>query len=112
MSDAITFTPGNLHLKRSLFLDKSYMDLEVTIGGQYRGSFSGYLARHAIQLIAAAPDMHKILEELEGAFDREIEPEQRREDYDAPDDREYSVTITAKQWRALSRALKKAQVMA
>jgi hypothetical protein len=60
------------------------------------------------RLIAAAPDMLAILDELEGAFDREIYPEQQKEDFDAPDDREYTVTITAKQWRAISRALSKA----
>lgn len=56
----------------------------------------------------ATPDMRAILEELEDAFDKEIYPEQVKEDFDAPDDREYSVTITAKQWRAISRALTKA----
>lgn len=62
------------------------------------------------RLIAAAFDMWTILDELEGCFDKEIEPEQVKEDYDAPDDREYTVTITAKQWRAISRALTKANV--
>jgi hypothetical protein len=56
----------------------------------------------------ATPDMQAILEELEEAFDKEIYPEQVKEDFDAPDDREYSVTITAKQWRAMNRALSKA----
>jgi hypothetical protein len=60
------------------------------------------------RLIAAAPDMYAVLDELEGAFDTEIFPEQSKEGFDALDGREYSVTITAKQWRALSRALQKA----
>jgi hypothetical protein len=60
------------------------------------------------RLNAAAPDMRAILNELEDAFDKEIYPEQVKEDFDAPDGREYSVTITAKQWRAISRALTKA----
>jgi hypothetical protein len=60
-------------------------------------------------LTEAALDMWRILDELEGAFDKEIYPEQLKEDFDAPDDREYSVTITAKQWRALSRAVEKAE---
>lgn len=59
-------------------------------------------------LIAAAPEMHAILDELENQFDDAIFPEQKKEDFDAPDDREYSVTITAKQWRAINRALSKA----
>lgn len=46
-----------------------------------------------------------IVEELEEAFDKDIYPEQKKEDFDAPDDREYSVTVTAKQWRALTRAV-------
>lgn len=61
------------------------------------------------RLIAAAPDMKAVLDELEEAFDRDIYPEQKKEDFDAPDDREYSVTITAKQWRAMTRALNKAE---
>jgi hypothetical protein len=61
------------------------------------------------RLIAAAPDMYTILDELEEAFDKEIYPEQVKEDFDALDEREYSVTITAKQWRAISRALSKVQ---
>jgi hypothetical protein len=60
-------------------------------------------------LIASAPDMKAVLDDLEDSFDKEIYPEQKREDFDALDDREYTVTITAKQWRALSRALSKAE---
>lgn len=60
-------------------------------------------------LIAAALDMYRILDELEGCFDKEIYPEQVKEEFDALDDREYCVNITAKQWRAVSRALSKAQ---
>jgi hypothetical protein len=50
-----------------------------------------------------------VAEELEEAFDKDIYPEQVKEDFDAPDDREYSVTISAKQWRALSRAITEAK---
>ncbi|HEY0684707.1 MAG TPA: hypothetical protein VGD45_20390 [Steroidobacter sp.] len=52
-----------------------------------------------------SPTQKAILEELEASFDKQIDPEQVREDYDAPDDREYSVNITAKQWRAFSSAM-------
>jgi hypothetical protein len=52
-----------------------------------------------------SPQLKAILDELEESFDKQIDPEQVREDYDAPDDREYSVNITAKQWRAFSRAM-------
>lgn len=60
------------------------------------------------RLIAAAREMHAVLDDLGGCFDKEIYPEQATENFDAPDDREYTVTITAKQWRALGRALGKA----
>lgn len=53
----------------------------------------------------AAANMRAILDELEDSFDKQIYPEQLREDFNAPDDREYSVNITAKQWRAFGRAL-------
>lgn len=52
-----------------------------------------------------SPTQKAILEELEESFDKQISPEQVLEDYDAPDDREYSVNITAKQWSAFSRAM-------
>lgn len=48
---------------------------------------------------------YRILDELEGSFDEQTYSEKAREDYDAPDDREYSVNITAKQLRAISTAL-------
>lgn len=60
-------------------------------------------------LTDAALDMWRILDELEGCFDEEIFPEQVKEDFDALPEREYSVTITAKQWRALGRALERAE---
>lgn len=52
-----------------------------------------------------SPTLKSILDELEESFDKQIDPEQVREDYDAPDDREYSVNITAKQWRAFSSGM-------
>lgn len=52
---------------------------------------------------------YEILDQLEGRFDEEIYPEQLKEDFNAPDDREYSVTITAKQWREVSKALSAVQ---
>lgn len=60
------------------------------------------------KLIAAAPGMLAVLDDLEDSFDKEIYPEQKKEDFDALDNREYTVTITAKQWRALGRAIAKA----
>lgn len=57
---------------------------------------------------SSAPELLAMLEELEGSFDEQTYQEKAREDFDAPDDREYCVNITAKQLRAISRAIAKA----
>lgn len=59
-------------------------------------------------VMEAAPEMLAILDELESSFDEQTWDEKKREDFDAPDDREYSVNITAKQLRAISAAVTKA----
>lgn len=41
------------------------------------------------------------LDAVEAALDRQIYPQQRSHDFDAPDDAEYHVVLTAKQWRQL-----------
>lgn len=56
----------------------------------------------------AAPEMLAALDEIEDCFDKQIYPQQVREGFGAPDDSVYAVTITAKQWRMISRALGKA----
>lgn len=63
-------------------------------------------------LIAAAPELLAILDELEGEFDRQVYDERRNEGFDAPDDREYGVNITAKQLRAICNAMAKARTPA
>lgn len=60
-------------------------------------------------VFAAASSMLAILEELENTFDEQTYIEKARENFDAPDDREYSVNITAKQLRAISAALSKTE---
>lgn len=60
------------------------------------------------KLIAASPDMAAILDELEGAFDEQTYQEKVRADFDLESDHEFSVTITAKQLRAIGRACNKA----
>lgn len=60
------------------------------------------------KLIAAAPDMFDVLDSLEDSLDKQIYPQQKEQDFDAPDDHEYTVTITAKQWREIGLALAKA----
>lgn len=60
------------------------------------------------KLIAAAPELLAILDELDGTFEQQVYQERSHEDFDASDDREYSVNITAKQLRVLSAALTKA----
>ena len=49
--------------------------------------------------------MWELLSELEGTFDEQTYAEKVREDFDAPDDREYEVNVTAKQLRAISKIL-------
>ena len=60
-------------------------------------------------LQAPAPDLWKALDDLEAALDPAIYPQQKEREFDVPDDHEYQVTITAKQWRAISAALTKAK---
>jgi siroheme synthase (precorrin-2 oxidase/ferrochelatase) len=82
----------------------------VTCGNFTDATGSARLLNNAnAKLIAAAPDMEAVLDELEGAFDEQTYAERSREELDAPDDREYTVTITAKQWRAINRVLNKAE---
>ena len=50
-------------------------------------------------------ELFAVLDELETSFDRQTLQEKKDDDYDAPDDREYSVNITAKQLRAISAAI-------
>lgn len=115
MSVTITFNPDSSDgevkdNKTSYPKGLVYLSVRAEASDQeYSGFVSGWTRPEVRALVKAAPDMHAILDELEGAFDKEIYPEQKTEDFDALDDREYTVTITAKQWRALGRALGKAQ---
>ena len=61
------------------------------------------------RLMTASPDMYAILEELEDSFDQQTFEEKLSEDNDVPDDREYSVSISARQLRAISAAINKVQ---
>lgn len=45
----------------------------------------------------------RVFRDLVKEFDPQIYPEQAKEDFDAPDDREYNVNITAGLWRKLSQ---------
>lgn len=60
-------------------------------------------------LIATAPRLLSILSELDGSFEQQVYQERAREDFDAPDDREYCVNITAKQLRAISALIAKVE---
>lgn len=60
-------------------------------------------------VIAASRDMHDVLEELEDSFDRQTYEERMREELDIQNDREFSVSITYKQMRAIGIALTKAR---
>jgi hypothetical protein len=53
----------------------------------------------------ALESLFSIADELHGEFDKQTYDEKRRADWELPDDHEFTVTITAKQERALSRAI-------
>lgn len=54
---------------------------------------------------APSLQLFDIANELHGEFDKQTYDEKRRADFDLPDDHEFDVRITAKQERALSRAI-------
>lgn len=112
-TDPTTHTPGPWWVERRV-------GDALQVNAKHRGEGSSYCVASVnhwegetdkanAHLIAAAPDMYAILDELEGCFDEEIYPEQVKEGFDALPEREYSVTITAKQWRAISQTLSKVQ---
>jgi hypothetical protein len=55
------------------------------------------------------PDALAVLRDLEAGLDEQIYPQQLAQDFDAPDDFEYGVNLTAKQWRAICRVLNRAE---
>jgi hypothetical protein len=59
-------------------------------------------------LMAAAPDLYAICVELDRELDKQTSDEKKSHDFNAPDDAEFSVTVTAKQMRDLTRAIIKA----
>lgn len=78
-------------------------------GDQDAGEFPTPIAQANARLIAMAPDMRAVLDDLEEAFDRQTYCEKAGLDFDAPDDHEYAVVITAKQLRAISEVLNKVE---
>lgn len=60
-------------------------------------------------LIAAAPDLWAVATDLEAALEDQIADQRESRCLDDPDDAEYHVVITAKQWRALGETLRKAE---
>jgi hypothetical protein len=57
----------------------------------------------------AYAEMKAVLDELEDTFDQQTYTEKALMDFDANDDHEFTVIITAKQLRAIGRALIKAE---
>lgn len=47
-----------------------------------------------------------VLEDMEDTIDKQTYDERLKRDFDDPDDCEYSVNITAKQFRAIGRVLR------
>jgi hypothetical protein len=60
------------------------------------------------RLISATPDLLAIADELEDAIDKQTYEARKLFDFEEPDEVMLSVTITAKQFRALSAAISKA----
>ena len=60
-------------------------------------------------IIAAAREMHDILDDLEDTIDRYTWKERSLEELPIPGDREYSINITEKQLLAISAALIRAR---
>ncbi len=58
--------------------------------------------KHALNLAVL------MLGELEECLDAQIYPEQVKDDFDAPDDRLYELTMTAGQWRMLAKSRQQA----
>ncbi len=56
---------------------------------------------------AALTDAFELFGEIEAALDKQIYPEQAKgdDDFDVPSDREYIVTLTAKEWQRYSTAM-------
>ncbi len=71
----------------------------------------GRCVAHAItigRLTAALELTVGMLGELEECLDAQIYPEQVKDDFDAPDDRLYELTMTAGQWRMLAKSRQQA----
>ena len=63
--------------------------------------------KEAANLLGAASDMYAVLDDLEGVIDTQTYDEMKACDHDPPDDREFSVNLTAKQIASISRVLNK-----
>jgi hypothetical protein len=55
--------------------------------------------------MSALVQAYTSLSDIEGILDKQIYPAQLRDNFDAPDDCEYAVTITAGQWRQFCQAI-------
>ena len=81
----------------------------LSVGTFYQGC--GF-DRVDAQMFSAAPDMLAVLNDLEDSFDKQTYDERMRDELpDVPDEREYTVNITHKQWRALVAAVNKAETV-
>lgn len=67
------------------------------------------VARESQGKNTAIKEIAERLGELEDILDQQIYPEQVKDDFDAPNDREYSITLTAKQYRRFGEAVRVAE---
>jgi hypothetical protein len=67
-----------------------------------------YTLEKNLRLIAASPELLEVLGDLEMLFDEQTYDDLVRSEFDVPDDREFTVNISAKQLRAISQVLQKA----
>ncbi len=91
-------------------LEPTDIDAVLATGANTRKALDAAQSRcvaHAItigRLKSALELTVGMLGKLEESLDAQIYPEQVKDDFDAPDDRIYELTMTAGQWRMLAKA--------
>jgi hypothetical protein len=110
---ALAHTPGPWWIERRL-------GDGLQVNAKHRGEGSSYCVasinhwegdadRANARLIAAAPDLFAIANELHGEFDQQLYGELSRLEQDPLDEAEFCVNLTMKQIRALNAAILKAE---
>lgn len=82
---------------------------DAAILQQVDGHATVYHNKDRARLVAAAPTMKAVLEDLEDSIDKQLYDERMREELEIPLEREYSVNLTERQIQAITRVLNKAE---